>query len=168
MKFCSLLSSYQQHTPNFWSQNNRTGKVWMDHSGHLARPPCSSTSWSTLHRNCILTVLEYLQWGRLHSLSGQPLPVLNHLKSKEVFPHVQMKLPVHQFLSIATCLIVWHCQEELGSIVLTPYILIPSLGNHHCSAGHEKSLVLTYKNSSWMLMATFPNEVSSLSFFVYS
>lgn len=120
----------------------------MHHSGHLAQPPCSSTSESTLHRNCIQTVLEYLQWGTLHSLSGQPLPVLSQLNSKEVFPRVQMELHVHQFLSIAACLIVWHHQEEPGCILLTPYFEILSLGNHHCSARHEKSLILAYKNSS--------------------
>ena len=33
--------------------------------------------------------LEYLQRGRLHSLPGQPVPVLRLPQREEVLPHVQ-------------------------------------------------------------------------------
>jgi len=36
-------------------------------------------------QDCIQVGLEYLQRRRLHSLSGQPVPVLRHPHSKEVF-----------------------------------------------------------------------------------
>jgi len=44
---------------------------------------------------------EYLQRRRLHNLPGQPVPVLRHPQREEVLPHVQMELPVLQFVSNA-------------------------------------------------------------------
>ena len=52
--------------------------------------------------------LEYLQRRRLHSLPGQPLPVLRHPQREEVLPHVQMELPVLQFVPIAPCPVTGH------------------------------------------------------------
>ena len=46
---------------------------------------------------------EYLQRRRLHNLSGQPVPVLSHLQSKEVFSHIERELPEFQFVPIAPC-----------------------------------------------------------------
>jgi len=45
--------------------------------------------------------LEYLQRRRLHNFPGQPVPVLHHLQSKEVLPHVQMELAMLQFVGCA-------------------------------------------------------------------
>ena len=45
---------------------------------------------------------EYLQGGRLHNLSGQPVPVLSNPHSKKVFPDVQTGPPVFQFVPIAS------------------------------------------------------------------
>ena len=39
---------------------------------------------------------EYLQGGRLHNLSGQPVPGLSQPQSKKVFPDVQREPPVFQ------------------------------------------------------------------------
>jgi len=47
--------------------------------------------------------LEYLQRRRLHSLSGQPVPVLRHPQREEVLPHVQTELAMLQFVPIAPC-----------------------------------------------------------------
>ena len=47
--------------------------------------------------------LEHLQRRRLHSLPGQPVPVLHHPQGEEVLPHVQTELPVLQFVPIAPC-----------------------------------------------------------------
>ena len=49
--------------------------------------------------------LEYLQRRRLHNLPGQPGPGLRHPRREEVLPHVQMELPVPQFVLIAPCLL---------------------------------------------------------------
>jgi len=45
--------------------------------------------------------LEYLQRRRLHNLPGQPVPVLPHPQRVEVLPHVQLELPLLQFVPIA-------------------------------------------------------------------
>jgi len=47
--------------------------------------------------------LECLQRWRLHNLPGQPVPVLRHPQREEVLPHVQMELPVLQFMPVAPC-----------------------------------------------------------------
>ena len=52
--------------------------------------------------------LEYLQRRRLHSLPGQPVPVLRHPHSEKVLPHVQTELPMLQFVLIAPCPVAGH------------------------------------------------------------
>ena len=52
--------------------------------------------------------LEYLQRRRLHSLPGQPVPVLRNPQREEVPPHVQTELPVPQFVPIAPCPVTGH------------------------------------------------------------
>ena len=47
---------------------------------------------------------EYFHGWRLHNLSGQPVPVINHPPSREVFYCIEMEGPVLQFLPI-----VCHC-----------------------------------------------------------
>ena len=47
---------------------------------------------------------EYLQRGRLHSLSGQIVPVLCHPQSKQVFPHACMELTMFQLVPTAPVL----------------------------------------------------------------
>ena len=51
--------------------------------------------------------LEYLQRRRIHSLSGQPVPVLHHPQS-EVLPRDQVELPMLQFVPIAPCPLSGH------------------------------------------------------------
>jgi len=46
---------------------------------------------------------EYLQVRRLHNPSGQVVPVLCHPQSEEVLPHVQVELPMLQFVPVAPC-----------------------------------------------------------------
>jgi len=42
--------------------------------------------------------LEYLQRRRLHHLPGQPVAVLRRPQREDVLPHVQMELPMLQFV----------------------------------------------------------------------
>ena len=49
----------------------------------------------------VQTAFEYLQGWRLRNLSGQRVPALSHPDSKKVFPDVQRKPPVFQFVPIA-------------------------------------------------------------------
>ena len=66
--------------------------------------------------------LEHLQ-RRLHSLPGQPGPVLHH-PQREVLPHVQTELPVLQFVPIVPCPVTGHYWKELGPTFLTPTLQI--------------------------------------------
>ena len=76
----------------------------------VGRDLCGSSSPTPLPKQCRLQQaaqdlvqagLEYLQRRRLHSLPGQPVPVLRHPQSEEVLPHVQTDFPVLQFVPIA-------------------------------------------------------------------
>jgi len=55
--------------------------------------------------------LEYLQRRRLHSLPGQPVPVLRHPQREEVLPHVP-ELPMPQFMPVAPCPVAGHHWKE--------------------------------------------------------
>ena len=68
--------------------------------GHLVQHPCSSKDF---YSRLVQAGLKYLQRSRLHNLPGQPVPVLRHPQREEVPPHVQMELPVPQFVPIAPC-----------------------------------------------------------------
>ena len=68
--------------------------------------------------------LEYLRRRRLHNLSGQPVPVLHHPQREEVLPHVQMDLPMLQFVPVAPYPTAGHHWEEFGPILLTPTLQI--------------------------------------------
>jgi len=52
--------------------------------------------------------LEYPQRRRIHNLPGQPVPGLYHPQSKLVLPHVQMELPLLQFVPVAPCPVAGH------------------------------------------------------------
>lgn len=57
---------------------------------------------------------KYLQRKRLHSLSGQPVPVLCHPQRTEAFPHSQMELPAFQSVPVAPCPVAeHHCKEPV-------------------------------------------------------
>ena len=52
--------------------------------------------------------LEYLQRRRLHSHPGQPGPGLRHPQREEDLPHLQLELPLLQFVPIAPCPVTGH------------------------------------------------------------
>jgi len=106
----SLLCRYSRngegHTE---SQNHRMVGV--------GRDLCGSSSPTLLPKqghlqqaaqNRVQASLEYLQRRRLHSLPGQPVPVLCHPQREEVLPHVRTELPVLQFVPIAPCPVTGH------------------------------------------------------------
>jgi len=81
----------------------------------VGRDLCGSSSPTLLPKqghlqqaaeDLVLVGLEYLQRKRLHNLPGQPVPVLRHPQREEILPHVQMELPVLQFVPIAP-LLTW-------------------------------------------------------------
>jgi len=83
----------------------------------VGRDLCGSSSPTPLPKqvhleqavqDLIQAAFEDLQRRRLHKPSGQPVPVLCYPQSKEVLPHVQMELPVLQFVPIAPCPVAGH------------------------------------------------------------
>ena len=68
--------------------------------------------------------LEYLQRRRLPSPSGQPVPGLRPPQKEEVLPHLQLDLPLLQFVPIAPCPVTGHHWKEFGPILLTPTLQI--------------------------------------------
>lgn len=61
--------------------------------GLLTQPPCSSKPiLEHTAQDCVQILLDYLQWGRLGTLSRQYLPVLGHPHSKVVLPYLYLPL----------------------------------------------------------------------------
>jgi len=75
-------------------------------------PPPKQGHLQQAAQDLVQAGLEYLQRGRLHNLPGQPVPVLCHPQREEVLPHVQMELPVLQFVPIAPCPVAGHHWKE--------------------------------------------------------
>ena len=108
--------------------------------------------------------LEYLQRRRLHNLPGQPVPVLPHPQREEVLPHVQMELPVLQFVPVAPCPVAGHHWKEPGPtrISLEPgrgrqWPVKSSTGNCFCAGGVDtawanRSPELTQPSWPWNLV----------------
>ena len=118
-----MLKIKMKSAIEFHPQNLRfTEWVWLKGTtvSQLVQPSCSSrVILRYMAQDCIQTVLnisEY-QWGRLYSLSGQSVLVLSHPHSK-ILPRVQVELPVHQFLPIASCPAAWHHPAEPGSTLM--------------------------------------------------
>ena len=114
--------TFCQHTE---SQNHRIVGV--------GRALCGSSSPTLLPKqghpeqaaqDLVQAGLEYLQRRRLHSLPGQPVPGLRHPQRGEVLPHVQVELPLLQFVPIAPCPVAGHHCKEFGPILLTPTLQI--------------------------------------------
>ena len=94
----------------------------------VGRDLCWSSSPNPLPKQAAQDLMqagfEYLQRRRSHNLSGQPVPVLHHPQSKEVFPHVQMELLILQFVPVATRPVAGHHWKEFGPILLTPTLQV--------------------------------------------
>ena len=91
---------------NGWkeSQNHRMVGVGRDLCGSSSPTPLlkeGHPEQAAQHR--VQAGLEYLQRRRLHNLPGQPVPGLRHPQREEVLPHVQLELPVLQFVPVAPC-----------------------------------------------------------------
>jgi len=71
-----------------WGLCGSSSPTPLPKQGHLQQPA----------QDLVQAGLEYLQRRRLHSLPGQPVPVLRHPQIEEVLPHVQTELPMLQFV----------------------------------------------------------------------
>ena len=97
---CSKIVSVKQKWENFWemktsfsieSQNHRMVGVGRDLCGSSPTSLPKQGHLQQAAQDLVQAGLEYLQRRRLHSLSGQPVPVLHHPQSEAVLPHVQME-----------------------------------------------------------------------------
>jgi len=99
----------QSEIPFTESKNHRTVGVGRD----LCGSPCPTLLPKQGHlqqaaQDLVQAGLEYLQRRRLHNLPEQPAPGLCHPQREEVLPHLQLELPMLQFVPIAPCPIAGH------------------------------------------------------------
>jgi len=107
------------------SQNHRMLGVGRDHCGSSSPIPLPKQGLlQQATENLVQAGLEYLQRRRFHHLPEQPVPGLRHPQREEVLPHVQMELPILQFMPIAPCPVAGHHWKESGPILLTPTLQI--------------------------------------------
>lgn len=71
---------------------------------HLLYPLLKRGHPKQVAQDHVKSALEDLQRGRLHSLSGQPVPGLHHPHSRKAFPDVQTE----PHFVCACCLLTWH------------------------------------------------------------
>lgn len=69
-----------------------------------------------LFRTMSSHVLNASKDGDSPNLSGQPLPVLSYAYIRKVFPDVQMKLPVFQFVFITSFALTGYHQDKSVSV----------------------------------------------------
>ena len=91
------------------SQNHRMVGAGRDLCGSSSpTPPPKQGHLQQAAQDLVQVGLEYLQRRRIHSLPGQPVPVLRHPQREEILPHSQTELPVFQFVPIAPCPVAEH------------------------------------------------------------
>ena len=101
-----------------FSQNHRMSGVGRDLCGSSSPNPLPKQGHlQQAAQDLVQAGLEYLQRRRLRNLPGQPVPVCRHPQREEVLPHVQMELPMLQFVPVAPCPVT-------GPILLTPTLQI--------------------------------------------
>ena len=100
--------------------------------GHPVQPPLPKQGHlQQAAQDRIQVGFEYLQRSRLHNLPGQPGPVLRHPQREEVLPHVQVELPMLQFVPVKDeniISMISHAHGQSGTSSLP--VILPSL----CSA----------------------------------
>lgn len=85
--------------------------------GLVIQPTClSRVILENIAQDCVQVFLEHLLWGKVCSLSGQSVPGLGYLHSKEVpsCSDGSSCAPVS-----ASCPIAWHHREEPGPILFS-------------------------------------------------
>ena len=98
------------------SQNHRMFGVGRD----LWRSPSPTPLPKQSHlqqaaQDLVQAGLEYLQRRRIHSPSGQPVPVLRHPQREEVLPYVQMELPIFSLCPLPLVLSLGTTEKSLAS-----------------------------------------------------
>jgi len=116
---------FLENQRKWFSQNHRMVGVGRDLCGSSspALPPKQGHLQLAVE-DLVQKGLEYLRRRRLHNLLGQFVRGLHHPQREEVLPHVQMKLPMLQFVPVAPCPVAGHHWKESGPILLTPTLQI--------------------------------------------
>jgi len=78
--------------------------------GHLVQPFYSSRVTKNRLPRTMSRWLLNISEGRLHNVSGQPVPVLSHPHIKKVFPDVQREPSVFLFVPIASRILYYQKQ----------------------------------------------------------
>jgi len=117
-----LRAAWLSGIPGTTSQNGRgwKGPLWVTQPNPL--PKQGHPEQAAQHH--VQAGREYLQRRRLHRLPGQTESGLRHPQREEVLPHVQMELPLLQFVPVAPCPVTGHHWKESGPILLTPTLQI--------------------------------------------
>jgi len=91
------------------SQNHRMARFGRDLCGLPGPTPLlKQVPLEQAAQDLVQVSFEYLQRRKLHSPSGQPVPVLCHPQREEVLPRAQTELPLLQFVPIAPCPVTGH------------------------------------------------------------
>jgi len=91
------------------SQNHRMFGVGRDLCGSSSSTPLPKQGHpEQAAQNLIQAGLEYLQRRRIHNPFGHRVPGLRHPQREGVLPHVQMELPLLQFVPVAPCPVAGH------------------------------------------------------------
>jgi len=84
----------------------------------LWRSSCPASLLKQGHLELVVqTVFEYSQTWRLHTLPGQPIPVLSHPRSTKMFPGFQSESPLLQFVPVAPGPITGYHWTEPSSVL---------------------------------------------------
>lgn len=90
---------------------------------HLLYPLLKRGHPKQVAQDHVKSALEDLQRGRLHSLSGQPVPGLHHPHRRKAFPDVQTE----PHFVCACCLLTWHwapLKTEWLSLLFAPSLQV--------------------------------------------
>jgi len=83
---------------------------------HRVQPPAKACSLQQAAQVGIQADIERLQRRRLHSLSGQPAPVLRYPHCEEIPIHICAELPMLQFVAVSPCPITTHLHFCCSSV----------------------------------------------------
>jgi len=103
------------------SQNHRMFGVGRDLCGSFSPTPLLKQGHpEQAAQDLVQAGLECLQRRRLYNLPGQPVSGLRHPQREEVLPHVQIELPLLQFVPVVLCPVAGHQTSELSLEIVAP------------------------------------------------
>lgn len=163
----SLWRTTYRQTESYFSYPAVSASDWVQNEKcHLVQPPWSfRATQSQSSRTMSQIAFEYVQGGRFHNISGQPVPVFSPLQSKNVFPHIQMEPPLFQIAPTTFLILSWIPLEFPLILILTRSLLnlLQTEQSQLCSCGlvlpgqsfHHSSSSWSSMSSSWWMLADY-------------